>query len=263
MILGEPGKTQYDVNFSLFGVPVRIHPFFYLISIFIGASTGDGYSMVIFGLIFFVSVLVHEMGHVVAMMNYRQRARVVLYGLGGLAIPDSGWGNSRSFTPEQQIVVSFAGPFAGFLLALVVIGGVQAAGGQILFAWDGLIPGIYFDLSESVIRNRFAAIAVNAALWCNVYLNLLNLLPVFPLDGGQIARQLFLKADPWTGVKNSLILSLIVAGILALYGFANRQTFLGFLFFFLAYSNFQSLQMMGTGGFGGGGSWRGGGGRPW
>jgi Zn-dependent protease len=87
----------------------------------------------------------------------------------------------------------------------------------------------------------------------NVVLNIFNLLPVFPLDGGQIARQLFVKADPWAGVRKSVILSMCVAVFVALYSMKQGDTFLAIFFGFMAWSNYQSLTM----GAGGGGR------RPW
>jgi hypothetical protein len=36
VLLGEPGRTQVDLNFSLFGIPVRVHPFFWVIGVLLG-----------------------------------------------------------------------------------------------------------------------------------------------------------------------------------------------------------------------------------
>jgi stage IV sporulation protein FB len=82
---------------------------------------------------------------------------------------------------------------------------------------------------------------------------LINLLPVFPLDGGQIAQQLLVVNDPWSGTERALWLSIIVAVVMAVVGgFAFREPFVVILFLSLAASNYLTLQQL-----------RGGGGRPW
>src|SRR5947209_3311038 len=42
-----------------------------------------------------------------------------------------------------------------------------------------------------------------------------NLLPIWPLDGGQISRELFTWRAPTNGVRYSLVLSILTAGLLA------------------------------------------------
>jgi stage IV sporulation protein FB len=83
-----------------------------------------------------------------------------------------------------------------------------------------------------------------------------NLLPIFPLDGGQIAQQLFIVQDPWGGMVRALWLSVICAAIVAvLMLFAVQSVFAALLFASLAVSNYLTLQQLSGGG--------GGGGRPW
>ena len=83
-------------------------------------------------------------------------------------------------------------------------------------------------------------------VFVNILLNLFNLLPVFPLDGGQIARQLFVKFDPWGGVRNSVILSIAVAVFVALFAFNHNGGFIAFFFGFMAWNNYQLLQQGGN-----------------
>lgn len=80
----------------------------------------------------------------------------------------------------------------------------------------------------------------------NIFLNLLNLLPVYPLDGGQISRQVFVKADPWGGVRKSVIVSMGAAVLVALLAFKYQESFIAFFFGFMAWNNFQLLQQGGN-----------------
>ena len=69
-----------------------------------------------------------------------------------------------------------------------------------------------------------------------------NMVPVFPLDGGQVARALMQKIDPRDGLKNSLYLSIGVAGLLCFYAFSIKSTFLAIFCGYMAYESWQSLQ---------------------
>src|SRR5262245_23966534 len=137
MLLGEPAPTPFDINFQVMGVPVRIHPFFFLgVLIFGGVSNlSDGEALVrlaLFGLTLFITILGHELGHVMAFSYYGIRSRVLLMMFGGLAIPDSGmgggiWSNFGGYTSNRrntrgwaQVIISGAGPAANFAMAAVI-----------------------------------------------------------------------------------------------------------------------------------------------
>src|SRR5437870_1053723 len=114
----DPGRSPWDLNFRLFGIPVRIHPMFWLMSALLGQSwlrVGIEYLLIWVACVF-VSILVHEMGHIIAAWAFGVWGEIVLYGFGGLAIP-AGQMRHR----WQHIIVCFAGPLAGFVfLGLVV-----------------------------------------------------------------------------------------------------------------------------------------------
>ena len=146
MFLSEPGKTPYDLNFNLLGFPCRVHPAFFVLPVLFGAGLGSGeinagVGILLMAVVFFISILVHELGHALAFRYYNIPSRVVLYWMGGLAIPDSGgWrgARSRALTPEQQIVVSGAGPAAGLLLALVAALLLVSVGSTASLGWAGV-----------------------------------------------------------------------------------------------------------------------------
>ena len=78
---------------------------------------------------------------------------------------------------------------------------------------------------------------------------LLNLLPIYPLDGGQIAQQVFVLTNPQDAIRQSLILSVIVGGMMAVIALVQWQDcFVGVLFVWLTYSNFTMLQSYRSGG---------------
>ena len=85
MLLGEPPESQYDLHFSLLGIPVRVHPYFWLVSVLMGWNQGDAKLALLWVAAVFVSILVHEMGHALVIRYYGWSPRVTLYSFGGLA----------------------------------------------------------------------------------------------------------------------------------------------------------------------------------
>ena len=129
------------------------------------------------------------------------------------------------------------------------------------------IPADFIWGTAKPVQNELLNDAAYFILWPSVYWALLNLLPIYPLDGGQIARELMVSKDPWEGTRRSLWLSVITGAVVAVLGFASGRFILALMFGSLAFSSWQMLQQIGGGGgfgggFGGGGPW-GGGGRPW
>lgn len=255
MFLAEPARSPGELHFRLFGVPVRVHPFFWIIALLLGMRIRDGQLLVIWILCAFVSILAHEFGHVLAFRRFGTRARIVMYAFGGLAIPDrdaygADWG--RTWTPPgydarntdgwRHVFISFAGPLAGFVLATLIVVG--------LFAVDRFCP---FDLGpwewwfggSEPITNLRVLNAVYFMLQLNIYWGLVNLLPVYPLDGGQIARELLSMHDSRRGVRRSLVLSIATGAVVAVGVLVWRQGdgfFMAAMFGMLAYSSYQTLK---------------------
>ena len=240
-----PPPTQYDLRFSIVGIPVRVHPLFWLIALLLGSST-DLLQLPIWVFVVFVSILIHELGHALAMRRYGQPSRIILHFAGGLTVPEpvswgSGWANV-SLRPNQEIFISLAGPGAGFLLAALVVVGATISGGSIITNWlFGVIPLPVAALMP--IGGRVLSLLVTMLLWVNVFWGLINLLPVYPLDGGNVSRYLLLQADPIDGVRKSLWISVIAGGLVAIAGLLIlRSVYMALLFGLLAFQSYQSLQ---------------------
>ncbi|MGZ9165388.1 MAG: site-2 protease family protein [Anaerolineales bacterium] len=240
-----PPPTQYDLRFSIAGIPVRVHPLFWLIALLFGAS-GDLLQLPIWVFVVFVSILIHELGHALAMRRHGQPSRIILHFAGGLTVPEPvSWGSGGanvSLRSNQEIFISLAGPGAGFLLAALVAIGVTISGGSIITNWlFGVIPLPVAALMP--IGGRVLSLLVTMLLWVNVFWGLINLVPVYPLDGGNVSRSLLLKADPVEGVRKSLWVSVIAGGLVAVAGLlVLRSIYMAFLFGLLAFQSYQSLQ---------------------
>ena len=197
-MLGEPDRTRYDLHFGLFGFPIRVHPWFWLATALFGSSAlsdrGVDFFLAWIGVVF-LSILVHELGHGFAFRLFGVRSHLVLHAFGGLAIP-----HSRVPRRWQRIAVSLAGPAAGFALF-----GLLYASNQ-LTSWSQRNPltlWLYFQL-----------------VFVNVAWGLMNLLPVWPLDGGQVCEEVCVGLSPWKGRGWSLRVSILVAAAACVYSLA-------------------------------------------
>ena len=234
MLIGEPARTQADINFSLFGFRVRVHPFFWLMGLLLGMGgreQADPVEMLLWVVVVFVSILVHELGHAFAIRKYGGDCWITLYSFGGLA--SSNWVDR---TPRQQILVSAAGPAAGFALAGLVIAGAHLTGHEVRFV-PQLVPVTIADFS-----NVHLTWLIDDLLWINILWGFLNLLPIYPLDGGQIAREILLEQNPGRGVIQSLWLSVFTGVCLAIFGLTQDSLFMAIMFGLLAYSSYTTIQ---------------------
>ena len=231
----EPTPTPYDLRWRMFGIPVRVHPTFWLFSAIFGydyVQLGLGYLLLWIGCEF-VSILFHELGHIFAGRAFGQPGHIVLYSFGGLAI-----GNYHHVRPWQRIVISCAGPAAGFLLYGLVY----------------LFDKHAVDRIDPTFTMLYLRHSIDMLLFMNLLWNLFNLIPVFPLDGGQVSREICTVVSRRDGLRFSLGLSFLLAALMAVYsafvrfGQANLwyppidPTFTIILFALLAVQSFQMMK---------------------
>ena len=263
MILGEPARTQADINFPLLGVQVRVSPFFWLMALVIGYRSAEAWAkelelsqpqlIVVFMIAAFISVLIHEMGHALAYRRYGLGSHIVLYHFGGLAIADSaypGVSTGRSLDSRAKIFVSAAGPAAQLIAAACVIAILKAGSFSVPLHLPS-IGHIHFLATGDPLPSVALIYFIDSFLWFSIFLALLNLLPLYPLDGGQIARELFVMKDPRSGIINSLKLSIVTGVALAVYGLTQGSMLMMLMCGMLAFSSYQTLQQY-TGRGGGG-----------
>ncbi len=240
-MFGNVAPTPYDLRFRLFGFPVRVHPLFWLVTALLGNTALQAFGvwfLVLWIAVVFVSILVHELGHAFAVRYYGSPCEVLLYHFGGLAIfpyaPAPGW---------RRMAVALAGPAAGFAL------------GGVVFLSD-----LALNWSE---KSKFLAVAFSFLIWVNLAWNVLNLFPIWPLDGGHVCREALFLAKAKQPEVTAIRISLVVCGglaalILALYLRLlpphiaeaipfHPGPFMALWFGVFAFMNYQQLQAM-TGG---------------
>jgi len=247
VLLSEPPRTQLDLDFRLFGIPVRVHPLFWLTGVFLNLRSPDLYDLAIWLVAVFVSILVHELGHAAAVRAYGADPAITLHAFGGITSYDPSLSYGRRWSPWAKIKVSAAGPVAGFVLAAAVVLSIRLAGHALTREGPG---GLVFMPPPRTWPEWFETLIWYLQL-TSVYWGIMNLLPIFPLDGGQIARELLLMANPRDGVRQSLILSIVAAvGLCVLVWVQWEDWWLALFFALLAYESYAAMQS-----YGGRGPW--------
>jgi len=206
------------LRFKVGPFPVTVYPWFFLSAILLGVAMGLGFrwQMLAWILIVFVSVLVHELGHAIVGRLYGGHPEVRLEAFGGVTFPQV----RTRLRPTQQFILSFAGPIAGLLL-----GGAASA-----LEW--LLPPEPGSITSTV---------VNVVQFVSVYWAIFNLLPILPLDGGQMLlaflegarKRPSLALTSWI----SVVASIATAGFVT-WQFGRQELLLLWLALF-AYQNFQ------------------------
>jgi Zn-dependent protease/CBS domain-containing protein len=130
------------------------------------------------GVLFFASLLAHELSHSLVARHYGIRVpRITLFLFGGVAEIES-----EAQTPKVELTIALAGPLMsavlGTLFSLVASGSVDPA-----------TLGNVVEDPEAAMRELSPAIT--ACMWLgsvNMMLAIFNLIPGFPLDGGRVFR---------------------------------------------------------------------------
>jgi len=164
---------------SIRGIPLRIHPSWFIILVLATVAFADQYRISLGGsapsallwliafltaLLLFVSVLLHEMGHsLVALSQGVQVRSITLFLLGGVASVER-----ECDTARGALMVAAAGPAVSLILAALLLGGTHTIShvSPLLGAMVGQLGSL------------------------NLVLGMFNLLPGLPLDGGLIVKAL-------------------------------------------------------------------------
>jgi Zn-dependent protease len=170
------------------------------------ASDGVAYiTAVASALLFFASIIVHELGHALAARREGiETSSIHLWFFGGLARL-----SRDARTPGEEFRMAAAGPFATVVVIVVCVGlGVAAAG------WDTYAKAAGLSGSGRVTA---PLLLVTWLATINVALLVFNLVPAYPLDGGRIARALVwrLTGDRARGTRAAARLGQVFAYVLA------------------------------------------------
>lgn len=204
--------TSLDVTFKIGRFPVRVHPLFWLSMALIGQGAFKiGFDV---GLLWiacgFVSILWHELGHALAMRHYGSPAYIELFAFGGVAVS-----TYPSPSPWRRMAIAAAGPAAGFVLLALVWGSNQ------LVPWAA-------DDSPALLKFLYLFLVS-----INLFWTLLNLLPIWPLDGSKILREVLVvrrtRQPDYTTQQVSLAVALFLGLVGVIVNFGPRDAMAGIL----------------------------------
>ena len=191
------------------GVDLRIHTFFLLLlgialsyGSVVGSTGGRGFAL---WLLLLLAVVVREIARAIAAAWFGLELRsLLLLPTGGLMVFANPESTERASSPDVQKRLALVGPLAnigfGLLLAAIVL---------------TVTPGI------NLLERPWITLPhlLRSAVWINLLLGLVNLLPASPLDGGRLFRGGFAKngilkgSRASTGLGQMIAIGLILGGL--------------------------------------------------
>jgi Zn-dependent protease len=168
----------------IFGIEIGLHLSWFLIAFLIVILLGSYFRGVeplwtdtvvwalaaLTGVLFFVSLLLHELAHSLVAKSYGLAVRsITLFALGGVAQIEQGSENARS-----EFWIAAAGPITSIAIGAAALGGAMALG------WTPVAGAEPTPMLAMLVWLGYI----------NVLLAVFNMIPGFPLDGGRILRAL-------------------------------------------------------------------------
>ncbi len=188
---------------TIYGIPIGCHWSLSIVFVLLVTSLGESYFpngypglseaavwilAIITGLLFFVSILLHELGHaVVARREGIPVSSIILFVFGGLATI-----GQRSPTARTELRIAAGGPLVSLVLA-----------------------GVFWLISQAFRSNDYLQAPSSWLAVINLSLLLFNLIPGFPLDGGRILRALIWQ---YTGDERRASQVALFTGQIAAFG---------------------------------------------
>lgn len=218
------GKGSFRL-FRVLGIDVHLHWSWFLLAYYSISIRVPNYVSPIWAVLeyltLFLIVVLHEFGHALACRQVGGQAdQIVLWPLGGVAYV------APPARPGATLWSIAAGPLVNVVLLPVFFGLFHAAASA---GW--------------LEQNRDLTVFLRAIYYINLSLLVFNLLPIYPLDGGQILRSLL-----WypLGKARSLLTATVIgllggAGLVALAVWL-QSIWIGLMAFFLLSHSWQSFK---------------------
>jgi len=161
---------------SVAGTAIRIHVTFLLFLAwifgveYIAGGPQVAWSGLLFIVLLFLCVLLHEFGHIFTARAFGVRTPdVILLPIGGVSrlerIPEK---------PSEEFLIAIAGPAVNVVIAAVLV----------------LVAGANLSADHLAALESADVSMIDRLAFVNLFLALFNLLPAFPMDGGRVLRAL-------------------------------------------------------------------------
>jgi len=185
---------------------VRVSLLVPLLVLFAAPKFGFKLSAVLTGVIL-LSLLVHELAHIFAVrLTGGVGNEILIWPLGGLAFVQP----AASF--RSQFLTPAAGPFSNLLVC-----GVLSLASPLVRsgAFPAILNPLIFPVDPAhALTDAWLVDVLKVAFWCNWILMLVNLLPVFPLDGIRMTLAVLKnRVDIESAAESAIRISLIVSAV--------------------------------------------------
>jgi tetratricopeptide (TPR) repeat protein len=176
--------------------------------------------VLIVGIVTF-AILVHELGHAVTGRLFGLQPAIAFHAMGGLT--QFGAKEHRELSHGRRVLITLAGPMVGILIG---------------------IPIFFLPVFVPIARGSVADSAHEIALWTTLGWGVLNLIPMMPLDGGQIVATILDRFFGTRGILIARIASMVIGVGLAAVAIAkfDRPWFTLLILANLAMNNWRAYQ---------------------
>jgi stage IV sporulation protein FB len=198
-------------------ITLKISPTFFLTAGLIGFLNSSSLigTLVWMGIIL-ISVLFHELGHALFANLFGQKTTIELSAFGGLTIP-----RGKKLDLWKEFVVILMGPAFGFLLFV--------------------LASIYIQFPYGT---PFVRSVVEKIRYVNLFWTFVNLLPILPLDGGQLVRVVLEWILGPKSLKATLYVSFFVASLFSIVSFLIGVFLIGAIFLLFAYQSMEGIRSL-------------------
>lgn len=209
-----------SLEFRLLRIPVRIHLWFWLMALWLWTLNSEqGWpGLMVWVAVVFQGILMHELGHALVGRAFGRQPRIELIALGGL----TWWEQREALSPMRSLGVSVAGPAVGIVIGLIALG--------------------FMDLVRPTDPSLMRY-ALSSLIYVNLGWGVLNLLPVLPLDGGNIVASLMELFSPNRGRLLACYVSFAAIGVLFAVTVVFQQYPATILLVFLGFSTYQAFRI--------------------
>ncbi len=224
--LDNPLNWSFGIG-RLFGIRMRVHIIFVICAVVLVAMEVHGYepgsrwslgrvlidSLGLYALLFLI-VLLHEFGHCFGARSTGGEAdEILLWPLGGLAYVNP------PHRPGAHLITTFAGPAVNVILCAICA--------VVLALWLGSLGAVPWNPIHPFQPTSDSVMPTTAQAWTikffglSYFILLINLLPIFPFDGGRVVQALLWRskgyhASMMTATATGMVGAVLV-GLFALF----------------------------------------------
>ena len=249
--MNAPETSRGTLHFTLWGIPISIQPSSWVVLALLGGAfrINDGSdlkSVLIFVAAGMLCLLAHELGHALTGRKLTGETPTITLAMMG--------GVTQLYNPPRTRVGYFlyvlAGPLAGLIPGLVgslllgmQVGNIGAGISFFIlspFGADGAIPESHLYALASALHEgtlSYTALQVyGTASLVSVWWCIFNLLPIFPMDGGQILLTIT------NNYKTTSLIGLVIASVLTIVCICLSMWYTMMFLGYFAYINWQIFQ---------------------